>query len=98
MNIDWDVIKQRIATPGPDGKLLPAITGNESDEELRKLVQAFVQNCPVQQQHHHCPFCTLGGLSHVAIDNLTAEMKRDTMLFLFELERECRNQRRAVGG
>jgi hypothetical protein len=93
MGVKLDILKQRMTTRGYDGKLQPAITGEESDAELRQLVLELSQSCPLAQAHAHCPFCMLGGLSRTTLENLVYGMKRDAMVFLFDAERELRNEK-----
>jgi hypothetical protein len=88
--IDWEVIRSRITTRGPDGLFLPAITGNESDEELRALVNEFIQKCPLKQEHN-CPFRILGGLSSDSQKSVVSKLKREDIIAFFEMERESRN-------
>jgi hypothetical protein len=71
---------------------LSAITGHESDEELRELVLEFCRRCPAHMQHNHCPFHLLGGLPPDTLKNLVKDMNRQTMLYLFESEQRLRNQ------
>jgi hypothetical protein len=88
----WETSKNRLSLVGPDGNLLPAIHGNESDAELRELVLEFSRGCPIKLQHSHCPFCLLGGLPPDTLRNLARTMSRQTMLYLFETEYRLRNQ------
>jgi hypothetical protein len=93
MGVKLDILKQRMLTRDEDGKLLPAITGEESDAELRQLVLELSTRCPLAQAHAHCPFCMLGGLSRTTLENLVFGMKRDAMTFLFDAECELRNEK-----
>jgi hypothetical protein len=97
MEINWDGIKKQMATTGPDGSPLSAITGNETDAQLRELILEFVQNCPAELSHPHCPFRMLNTLSRDSFRNLVEGMSRETMVFLFDTECECRNQARHNG-
>jgi hypothetical protein len=89
--INWDVIRSRLTTKGPDGSLLPAIKGTESEEELRALVFGFVQSCSHKHQDYKCPFCILSGLSPDSQKNVVSRLKREDMIVLFEMEQESRN-------
>lgn len=88
---DWGAIRSRLTTKGPDGKLLPAITGTESDEELRNLVIGCVANCPLKQQHFNCPFRIMSGLTPDSLNQVVSNLKRQDLIFLFEMECETRN-------
>ena len=87
-----DQIKFRILTKGLDGKFPPIITGEESDEDLRRLALEVPVSCPLHEQHDHCPFMILGGLSRHVVHDLVAGMNREALLFLFASEHECRNR------
>ncbi len=87
-----DAIVARVNTVGPDGKLLPATTGKESEAELKEMVLWFTEKCPRQQYHQHCPFRILEGLSYNSLQNLVNGLSREAALGLFELEHICRNQ------
>ena len=80
-----------MTTLGPEGKLLSAITGDESDAELRRLVVKLSNQCPLEKDHEDCPFRMLQGLSNVALENVVNQMDRQTLLELFKRETECRN-------
>lgn len=88
---NWQSVKSRMMTLGPDGKLLSAITGQESDALLRRLAIQLSNQCPVGVSHGKCPLRMLQGLSNVALDNVVQQLDRQTLLELFEKERECRN-------
>jgi len=93
MDVKHDILKQRMTTRGPDGNLLSAITGQETDVELRRLLLEFSRQCPLSFTHPHCPFCMLGGLSRTSLENLAYGMKRPAIIFLFDTERELRNEK-----
>lgn len=94
--VDWNQTVARISLRGQDGKLMSAITGNETDHELRALVLRFTEHYECDQSADHNPFRMLSGLSRESLHRLIADMNRETMLFLFESECECRN-RKPVG-
>jgi hypothetical protein len=83
-------------TKGPDGQLLSAITGEETDDELRELIFCLAERCPVGKKHPHCPFCMLGGLSLNSLRTYATSLNRRALLDLFDLERNCRNYRPAL--
>lgn len=92
-SIDWNVIKRRLLTRGPEDQWLSAISGNETDAELREIITRFVEfQCPIHEQQEGCPFQTLGGLTHASLNHFIAELKRDSLLFLFAAELECRSK------
>jgi len=95
MALDWDVVRFRLSARGADGKLLSAVTGNETDEELRELALHFVEMCPAGQQRSErsgCPFRILNQLYHGSLKNLVNGMTRKALLGMFELEWEVRNE------
>jgi hypothetical protein len=55
------------------------------------LVVGFVQNCPLKQQHLNCPFRIMSGLSPDSLKNVVSNLKRQDLVFLFEMECETRN-------
>ena len=86
-----DAIVARVNTVGPDGKLLPATTGKESEAELKEMVLWFTEKCPRKQHHQHCPFRMLEGLSYTSLQDVVDGLSREAALGLFELEHICRN-------
>lgn len=91
--VDRNTVAARFLTKGPDGRLLPAVTGEETDEELRELVFRLAEQCPIGKKHPHCPFCMLGGLSLNSLRTFATSLNRRALLNLFELERNCREHR-----
>ena len=91
MALSWDVVVSRLSARGPDGKLLSAITGMETDAELRVLALRFSRVCPLGNQHLHCPFRSLQNIYQVSLQTWINSMKRNSLLGLFELEHEARN-------
>lgn len=90
--IDWGIVQSRLATRGPDGLLLSAITGAETEEELRALIYEFVQSCAHKHKHEKCPFCILSGLSPDSQRSVVSKLKRQDMVGLFEMECASRNE------
>ena len=88
---NWDLLRTRLSTRGPDGKLLSALAGNETDAELRALVIRFTEACPARQRHSRCPFLTLNRLRRVTLRALVAGMTRSAMVSMFDLECEVRH-------
>ena len=95
MAVNWHAVGRRLSTPGPDGKYLPAITGRETDEDLREMVFLMSQSCPLNLACLHCPFRILQGLSHASLNKTVAGLDRTGCLELFALENACRNQAEA---
>ena len=91
MALNWDLVTARLTTRGPEGSFLSAITGEETDLELRALVVRLAHGCPLSQQHPGCPFCALSHLYHLSLQNLLNSMTRTALASLFELECEVRN-------
>jgi hypothetical protein len=98
VQVNWDAIIVRLGMRDANGKLLPVITGGESDEELRDLAVQFTGRCPLLQQHFHCPFRLLSGISHTALATLLSRMKHQALLDLFDMECECRNLHESPAG
>ena len=91
MALHWDLVATRLSTRGPDGTFLSALTGDETDDELRLLVVRFAQACPACKEHSGCPFGALRNLYHASLQAILDGMTRSAMLGLFELEQEARN-------
>jgi len=92
MALNWDQIAIRLSSCGTDGKYLSAITGDESEGDLRALVVRLAQACPICQEHFGCPFCALRHLYHATLQTWLNGMSRTALLGLFELECEARNR------
>ena len=90
MDKKWDGISFRLGTVGGDGKPLSAITGEETDEELRALAVSFTGQCPAGRQHCQCPFRLLNAISYASLNHLLGSMNRGSLLELFAMECECR--------
>ena len=75
---------------------MSAITGDETDDELRELALSFTLNCPANAQHPACPFRSLHNLYHVTVKALMNGMTRKELVGLFELECEARNAEAAA--
>ena len=86
----WDGIRFRLGTVGGDGKPLSAITGEETEKELRALAVSFTGQCPAGRQHCQCPFRLLNAISYASLNNLLNGMNRESLLELFAMECECR--------
>jgi hypothetical protein len=92
MAANANVIAARLLAKGQDGRPLPAVSGEETDEQLRQLVFDMSGKCPVGKNHPHCPFNMLGGLSRTSLRTFVTAMNRQALLNLFDLERNCRCQ------
>jgi hypothetical protein len=77
---------------GAQGERLSLLDGNESLSELKDLLFQLCQECPAKENHLHCPFRTLSGLSNASVERLLKVMPRASCLHLFELELTCRSQ------
>jgi hypothetical protein len=86
--LEWNKTLARIASRGPDGRLVSALLGNETDEELRVLTLRFTQHYWPDQSSDFNPFRILGGLSRESLCQMITGMNREAMLFLFESEWE----------
>ena len=76
-----------------DGKLLPFVTGKESDSTLRDLAIYFAEGCPASRLHPRCPFRVLSDLYPGSVKTLVHGMTRTALLSLFEMERDLRRSR-----
>lgn len=90
MPISWDTIKARLILADASGKPLSALTGQETDAELRELALHFSQQCPVGRHNRCCPFRTLNGVSYGTVKNIISQMSRESLRAMFEDERLCR--------
>ena len=84
--------RTRLTSRGSQGEPLSLITGKESVEELRELIVDFSEACPAGQNHPHCPFRILSGLSYDSLEKLVKSMPRETCVAFFEQELKCRTQ------
>src|ERR1017187_8979117 len=84
--------RKRVAARGPQGEHLSLISGNETLEELKSLILFLCQECPAGQNHPHCPFRVMSGLSHASVTRLVKGMPRESCENLLELELNCRSQ------
>ena len=89
---DRDSVQARLAARGPEGELLPLITGQESLEELRQMIIRFSHVCPAKQIHMECPFHIIGTLSHTSLAALVNGLTREACVNLFQLELDCRSK------
>ena len=82
----------RMKIKDADGNFLSAITGSESDAELRELITNLACHCFECGSRAHCPFQMLNKLTYESRKQLVDTMQRPTMLMLFETELECRTR------
>lgn len=87
---DGDSVQSRLAARGPASEPLPLITGQESLEELRRMVIQFSHACPAKQIHLECPFHIMGTLSHDSLASFVNSLTRQACVNLFQMELECR--------
>ena len=92
MNDLASALRLRYQTLGPQREPVSLLTGAETLEEMRKLILFLCQECPIKQDHPHCPFRIMSVLSHASRTRLVNEMPRDSCESLFELELHCRSQ------
>jgi len=69
---------------------VPAITGNESETELRESILKIIENCSAAKSHPHCPFRLLGNIPLYSAKNLVNALEHQSLLSLFEAEHQCR--------
>jgi hypothetical protein len=91
MLLNWTAIIERVSTKGPDGKLLSAVTGNESDAELREMALRFTEGHQTCPHHCECPFGLLTSLTFNSLRQTVDNLPRQVILDFFEMEHECRN-------
>jgi len=89
-------LEMRIAARGPNGEKLSLLTGGETAAELRNLTIFLCQACPAGQNHLHCPFRVMSGLSYHAMTHLVKSLPHASCLNLLELELTCRSQGEAA--
>ena len=84
--------KKRLLAQGPGGKFSSLVSGQESEQEVKRvifrLVQEFQhqQHCPAGKAHPECPFRIMAGLSHASVKDLVHSMPLQDCLELFEME------------
>jgi len=81
-----------MAAKGPKGESLSLLTGDETLEELEKLVLFLSLKCPADKSHPHCPFRALSGLSYSSLKHLIRDISMSSCQDLFELELHCRTK------
>lgn len=91
MAVNWQAVAKRVTTLGEDGKYLPAITGDESLEDLREMILHMSEACPLGQNCMYCPFRIMQGLSSTTLEELITGLDRLGCLDLFAMEHACRN-------
>ena len=87
-----DQIQARLLKKDAQGNPLSLIAGQESLEELRKLIIEFSQACPAKQKHLQCPFFIMSSLSYGSLTNVVNNLPRAACLDLFQMELDCRTQ------
>jgi hypothetical protein len=98
MVLNGAVAVARLTSRGQNGKLQSAITGEETDDELRAMARWFITACPTNLQHPRSPFRILSRLYHGSLEVLIKGMTRAALLGLFECEFEVRNAPAAPNG
>ena len=92
MNDLANELRRRAEARGPNGEHLSLLTGSESLEELKDLIVFLCQDCPAWQNHPHCPFRIMSGLSYASLTKLVEDMPHTSCVNLFEMELNCRSQ------
>lgn len=67
------------------------VKGDETVEELRRLVIAAVKKCPLGRANGKCPYRILAGLGFGTMERTVNGLSREQCLGLFEMELECRS-------
>jgi hypothetical protein len=84
--------KARLLARGPGGEFTSLVSGQESEQEVKRIIFRFVQEfqhrqrCPVGETHPGCPFRIMAGLSHASVKDLINSMPLKDCLQLFEIE------------
>jgi hypothetical protein len=92
MQLDWIAIQKRLIQKDETGQFLMAVTGTETDDELRGIAERISFVCPANANSVACPFKMLSGLTPGSRQRTLALVDRKGLLELFKLEQECRNQ------
>ena len=87
-----DKIKNRLAVRGPAGEHLSLLAGTETLEEIRQIIIWLALRCPADQNHPHCPFRIMSGLTPNSEKNLVNKLSLEECRGLFNMELECRSQ------
>jgi hypothetical protein len=90
MSSKWNATTRCVAEKDAAGNCPSAMTGAETDGELRDLAFDLALHCPMRNIATDCPFQLLSKLTPASLQNTLAQMRRQSLLELFELERECR--------
>jgi hypothetical protein len=90
MREDWQEMARRAKTRGASGELLSFATGQESLDELQDLCLQLASKCPIDRDHHACPFRMLGKLPIYSVKNLISEMSETDLRELLTMELICR--------
>ena len=89
---NWNLIQARLQAKDAAGRHLPAVSGDESVEELREIAEHIMYFCPAAHAAVGCPFDRLAKLTDKSMHAALEHMSREALLALFEMERECRAQ------
>lgn len=90
MGILFTELLERASVKDSIGEPLMLINGDESTEDLKDLILQLTQRCPLGDDHFHCPFQILSGLTPASIARTVQGLTREACLQLFEMELECR--------
>ena len=96
MNTSDEKIQRRLAARGARGEPLSLITQRETLAELREMILEFSEACPAGQNHPHCPFRIMAGLSYDSLVSLINHLPQEACVNLFDQELACRSQADAL--
>jgi len=88
----WDAIRATLSATDRAAEPCSVLTGQETDEELRELALRFSQQCPIGELSRHCPFYLLNGLHYATAKDIVDKMSRQSLLEMFDEERQCRKK------
>lgn len=92
MNDLAKILQVRIAAQDPKGKALSLLIGDETVEQLRAMIIELCLSCPASNNHAHCPFRIMSGLSAGSMRNLVNNLPHKSCVNLFEMELDCRSK------
>jgi hypothetical protein len=90
MREDCQELARRAQTRGVNGEFLSFATGQESLDELQSLCLQLTSKCPIDRDHHACPFRMLGKLPVYSVKNLISGMSETDLRELLTMELICR--------
>ena len=81
-----ELVKERLHQIDAAGKFISVITGEETDDELRKIAIHILTHCRGKCSARTCPFVLLHHLSLNSMKDVLSTMRRKDLLELFAEE------------